>query len=398
MTYVGERARLAPAVVLFACLFAAQAAILVLSPILPQVAADFRVSLAAAAQLRAVSGVTAGVAALILATTGDRYRLTYLLNSGLLLLAMGSLGSAASPTFVLLVVAQVVIGLGLALVLSGGLAASEAWAAGGTSARVLSWALVGQPVAWVVGQPLAGLVAAYHWRWAWVAVPFASSLVALATVAWRDRATPDGGRECDPLGLWKLPGVKGWALGELLAFSAWAGMLVYAGAFFIETYGASVRLTGLVLGMGAVAYLPGNFLGRRWLRGGPPPLLVVFALAAAGTVAVLGGVRAGLLFSAIAFAVLAFFAAGRTIAGAALGLGLAKGRRLAAMSLRTATMQFGYMLGASIGGAILARWGFAGMGWGFAVLFIAAAAAHIPGALRGRTSAHITALAHLRRS
>ena len=49
--------------------------------------------------------------------------------------------------------AQSVIGLGLAMVLSGGLAASESWAADGESARVLSWALIGQPVAWIVGQP-----------------------------------------------------------------------------------------------------------------------------------------------------------------------------------------------------------------------------------------------------
>lgn len=388
---------LPPSVVLFVCLFAAQAAILVLSPILPQVAAEFGVTTASAAQLRSISGVTAGVAALVVAANGSRFRLSSLLYAGLTMLALGSLASAAAPTFPLLIVAQAVVGLGLAMVVSGGLAASEAWAESEASARVLSWALVGQPVAWIVGQPLVGLVAAGDWRWAFLAVPFASSVIATAIVGMRHRAASDDGRGCDPVGLWKQSGVKSWALGELLAFSAWGGTLVYAGAFFIDTYGAGVGVAGLVLGLGAAAYLPGNFLGRRWLRSGAPAPLLVFAAAAAATVAVFGIVDTGLLFSAAVFAALAFLAAGRTIAGAAVGLQIAGGRRLAAMSVRTGMLQFGYLIGSAAGGAILARWGYAGLGWGFAVMFVAAAALNVPAAL-GAVSRHPAgATRHLRR-
>ncbi len=93
------------------CLFAAQAAILVLSPILPEVAAEFGMTTSVAAQLRSVSGVTAGIVALLLAVTGNRFRLSLLLNAGLALLATGSLISAWAPTFALLLIAQVVIGL-----------------------------------------------------------------------------------------------------------------------------------------------------------------------------------------------------------------------------------------------------------------------------------------------
>jgi predicted MFS family arabinose efflux permease len=95
-------------------------------------------------------------------------------------------------------------------------------------------------------------------------------------------------------------------------------------------------------------------------------------------VAVLGNIRPGLVFSTIVFSILAFFAAGRTIAGAALGLTLGQGRRLAAMSVRTAMLQFGYLLGTLLGGAMLSQWGYAGIGWAFAGLFAAAAALRIP--------------------
>ena len=382
-----RRRGLPPSAVLFVVLFAAQASILVLSPILPQVAADFGVATSTAAQLRSVSGVTAGIAALVVAVTGGRFRLSSLLSTGLLL-AAGSMGSALAPTFAVLVAAQSVIGLGLAMVLSGGLAASESWAADGESARVLSWALIGQPVAWIVGQPVVGWVAGTDWRWAWVAVPFVSSLVALAVVAVRDRSAGDEGRGCDPVGLWRQPGVKPWAIGELLGFSAWGGTLVYAGAFFVETYGASVGLTGLILGAGAAAYLPGNFVGRRWLQRGPAAPLVVFALGGGAVVVVLTVADAGTAFSAVVFGVLAFLAAGRTIAGAALGLRVSGGRRLAAMSVRTAMLQFGYLAGSVLGGVALSRWGFAGMGWAFGALFAAAAVAPaFTGSLRDRAAA-----------
>jgi predicted MFS family arabinose efflux permease len=389
---------LPPSAVLFAVLFAAQASILVLSPILAQVAADFGVATSTAAQLRSVSGVTAGIAALIVAVTGGRRRLSSLLSGGLLLLAAGSLGSAVAPSFGVLVAAQSVIGLGLAMVLSGGLAASESWAAAGESARVLSWALVGQPVAWIVGQPVVGWVAGSDWRWAWVAVPFASSLAALLVVAARDRASGDEGRGCDPVGLWRQPGVKPWAIGELLGFAAWGGTLVYAGAFFVETYGASVGLTGLILGAGAAAYLPGNFAGRRWLQRGPAAPLVVFALGGGAVVAVFAAVDGGVLFSAAVFGLLAFLAAGRTIAGAALGLRVARGRRLAAMSVRTSMLQFGYLAGSVLGGVALSTWGFPGMGWMFAGLFAAAAVVPVLTGARALGDRAVAGLLRRRRS
>ena len=95
---VSERHGLTPSAVLFTCLFAAQAALLVLSPILPQVAADFDVSTSTAAQLRSVSGITAGLSGLMIAAKGKQIALSRLLKMGLFLLAGGALASAISPT------------------------------------------------------------------------------------------------------------------------------------------------------------------------------------------------------------------------------------------------------------------------------------------------------------
>jgi predicted MFS family arabinose efflux permease len=63
-----------PSPVLFLCLFASQAGMLVLSPVLPDVARDLGVSTATAGQLRSLSGLTGGVTAILLAIAPWRPR------------------------------------------------------------------------------------------------------------------------------------------------------------------------------------------------------------------------------------------------------------------------------------------------------------------------------------
>jgi len=368
-----RRPSLGAGTVLFLAMFAVQSPILVLSPILPQMAADLGVSTATAAQLRSVAGVTAGIVALVFAIHGSKTRLSVLLGSGLWLLAGGSLLTSIAPSYLMLLITHVVIGLGLAAVLSAGFAASEVWAVDGDRARVLSRALIGQPVAWIVGQPIVGLIAGFHWRWTWVAIPFAASIAALVALRFRDPAIADAGQECDPIGLWRTSGVKGWAISEFLAFSAWGGALVFVGAVFIEGYGVDVATTGLILGAGAILYLPGNSLGRRMIDVGPVRLMVGFGLCSAVAIVALVSTSAPLPLAIAAFGVGVFFAAGRGFAGAALGLQLSEGRRLAAMSVRAAADQFGYLAGAVVGGLFLDLWGYPGAGIGLGLLMLASA-------------------------
>src|SRR6478672_10208162 len=91
-----------PSPVLFLCLFTSQAALLVLSPILPDVAREFGISTATAGQLRSISGATGGITAVLLAMAPWRPGLRDLLSAGAVLVALGSILSAAAPTFAVL--------------------------------------------------------------------------------------------------------------------------------------------------------------------------------------------------------------------------------------------------------------------------------------------------------
>src|SRR5215218_285558 len=117
-----------PSPVLFLCLFVSQAALLVLSPVLPDVARDLGVSAATAGQLRSLSGLTGGATAVLLAIAPRRPGLRDLLTAGAALVAVGSALSAAAPSFTLLAAAQAVVGVGVGLLVAVGIAAAGEWA------------------------------------------------------------------------------------------------------------------------------------------------------------------------------------------------------------------------------------------------------------------------------
>src|SRR5262245_19450680 len=150
----------------FASLFAAQAGLMTLSPILARVARDFGVSTATAGQLRTLAAVFGGIAAVAVVLVGRRLVLRRLLLAGNGLLVLGSVASAAAPSFATLAAAQLVIGAATGLLVAGGLAAAAAWAPAERRARTLAWASLGQPASWVIGMPLIGLAADLGWRYA----------------------------------------------------------------------------------------------------------------------------------------------------------------------------------------------------------------------------------------
>jgi len=92
----GTRGYRTVSAILFLCLFAGQAGAIALSPVLAQVARDLDVSTAEAGQLRTVAGLVAGLTALGIGRFAARVTLKRQLLAGSLLLALGSLASAAA--------------------------------------------------------------------------------------------------------------------------------------------------------------------------------------------------------------------------------------------------------------------------------------------------------------
>ncbi len=367
-----------PSLMLFLCVFTSQAAVLVLSPILVEVARDLHVSTAAAGQLRVFAAPVAVGVAVLVARFGGQLPLRSLLSAGAILVGAGSIASAAAPSFVGLALAQVPLWIGVAVLVAGGVGAAGSWSAPEARSRVVARALAGAPAAWIAGMPVIGLVAEVNWRLAFLAVPLPAAVATGAIVLSARPGRSEHRADASLVRLLREPGARGWAFGELLAMSSWAGMLVFSGALFVETYGASPRLTGLLLALVALAYLGGNTLGGRihgrcHLR----RALARGNVAASAAVALTWLIRPNLLVTLVLFGCAAVIVGARTVSGTAYGFVLAGERKLEVGAARSALTHTGYLAGSLLGGAALVLGGYAAVGVLFGLLFLAATAPYV---------------------
>ena len=359
----------------FLCLLAAQANVLTLGIVLPEVASDFGISTAAAGQLRTAAGLAGALAAAAVAFWA-RSRLYPLLLGGAAMLVVSALASALAPSFSVLALAQLGVGVGTGVLVAGGMAAAATWTAPERRTATLASVALGQPVSWVVCMPLVGVMADIDWRIAWIGAPLVAAVAAVVSVA----ACRPAAARADARGRRALrwdPRLAGWAVGELLAYAAWAGTLVYAGALMLESYDASASEVGLALALGASAALPGNLLARRWLGDSPRELLAVLGAGAAVLTVAFGAVRPSLAVSTALFALLVLMACTRTVAGSVLATYVGPSRSLATMGVRACIGQLGYLIGAAAGGAALAVGGYALVGVTLATLFALSTLPHL---------------------
>lgn len=355
------------------CVFTSQAAVLVLSPILVEIAQDLHVSTAVAGQLRILAAPVAALVAVLLARFGGSFPLRWILFVSTSLVALGSVASAAAPSFLVLALGQLPLWIGVAGLVAGGVGAAGVWSTPDERGRVVAHALAGAPAAWVAGMPLIGLVAGSSWRFAFLAVPLPAAIVTAALVL--AARSPELSRGSASLpALLREQGARNWALGELLAMSAWAGTLAFSGVLFIETYGTSPKVTGLLLATVAVAYLGGNALGGKirgscYLRRFLARANVVAAAAVSATWILTPNVVVTLgLFAAAGVVV-----AARTVVGTTYGFALAGERKLEVGAARAALTHLGYLIGSLLGGAAFALGGHTAAGIAFGLLFLLAA-------------------------
>jgi predicted MFS family arabinose efflux permease len=269
--------------------------------------------------------------------------------------------------------------MGVAGLVAAGIGAAGAWSEPEARTRVVARALAGAPAAWVVGMPAIGAVADSSWRLAFVAVPLPAALVTAALVVFGARRPASTRPRTSLADLLRRPGARGWALGELLAMSGWAGTLVFSGALFIETYGTSAQTTGLLLALVALAYLVGNALGGRIRSSCVLRRSIVQTSAAAALVlAVMAALRPSVFVTFALFGLSASIVAARTVVGTTYGFTLAGEHKLEVGAARAVITHAGYLVGSLVGGVAYAVGGVPLTGIALASLLFAAALPHSP--------------------
>lgn len=351
---------------------ASQALLVVLAPTIVAIAADLDAPVATVGQARSVTALVSVAASMALTARADRLPVRTLVRwgSSLAIAACALVGAAASTGAFL--TAHVLVGLAFAPLLSGGFAGlaafppeRRAWATGYVAgANALAWIVV-NPVA-------AALTAAFSWRVA-LAAPATVALAALATSG-AAASVPSGHPATTLWESLRFGPARRWVLSEVAAFAAWTCVLTFGGAFFIEVVGVTQSAVGWVLAAGAAAYLVASSRAGRLAQSVPLRRLVwVSALAMAVVIPLLLGVVRAPAPAVATFCVVAMVAGVRTPASAGLALEQLPEHPAAMASARTAATQSGYLVGALVGGTLIAGPGYRALGVVLAAIMAASA-------------------------
>lgn len=131
----------------------------VVSGVLPEVAAELDVSVAAAGQLATAFALAYAVGAPVLATLAGRWERRRLITVALVVAGVGNLASALAPTYPLLIGARVLTALGAAALTPAATHAATLLAAPERRGRAVAGVFTGLTLALVIGVPAGTLLA-----------------------------------------------------------------------------------------------------------------------------------------------------------------------------------------------------------------------------------------------
>ncbi|RUX97369.1 MULTISPECIES: MFS transporter [unclassified Mesorhizobium] len=236
---------------------------LVLGPIAPAVASSFGTSVPAVMIAAAAFGLGTSASALFLARYIDRLGARRMLQGALLLLALTLVASAAAPTVLLLVAAQLLAGIAAGIAMPAIYASAAAIAPPGRESGTIGVVLTGWTLSMVAGVSLSAVLAdLVHWRAVFAAV---AVLAALAWVGLTVTSLSDirkAGPAPAPLEALGIPGIVPLLIACAAFMTAFYGVYGYLGDHLHVGLGEPVSANGLAalaygVGFGMAALLDG---------------------------------------------------------------------------------------------------------------------------------------------
>jgi len=351
-----------------AAAFMVRAVMLMLGPLLVALADDFGTSIAVAGQLAAAMFVTWGITAPLVGPISDTYGRRPVLLIGVLLMALGVLGSGAAWSYGSLMATRLITGVGSAMLPPTIMAAL---------ADNLPPEKVGKAVGFITASSWVGValgvpaIALLGYVGGWRLPFYITGGLSLALWVPLYLCLPSGQRRLsqsiDLINRFKVIGRQSAPWYVLIANAtqqmALFGLMTYFAAHMMESYGwdeASTAPALALLGVGAViGSFAGGFIAGRARR-----------LDWLAAISLSGGVVAGLLFAlgASAWIVVAMAFVASLLVSVSMPVLMTLIMHLAGQSRGTAggmfstSNQFGGVVGASAGGLLLSLGGFPAVG------------------------------------
>ena len=338
-----------------------QTGVVIISPLVVDIGASFNVSDSLAGQLRTVAALSSALLAPYIGILSERTGRKPILLTGLAIIGATGLGSALAPTFWALVLVQFTAGIGVACLLSMGMAAVGDYFVPERRSWAMGLVNIGQPLAWILGLPLIGFLAdAFSWRWSFFGVPFLFSLVGLVFVLRLPKPesaivaseTLNPGRALREI--LSDRSATSWVLTELCSYTGWAGTLTFLGVFYIDRFNLSAGTASPLLALSALGFVFGSLAAYRLASRFGQRQAILAAAILSGVFVICAMVFSWPLILTVGLMILFGLSQGaRGATSNSLGLQQSPRYRGAMMSLRASVAQMGYVLGGLIGGLML---------------------------------------------
>ena len=352
-----------------------------ISPFTTEIAADLDTSVALIGQITMLMILTSAVLGLAIGPVTDQIGHRMPLVAGMVAVGINLIGLSLATNYYLMIALAIVGGFADAIVFSLPFAIISARLAPDRQARAVSTAFAALSAAPILGTPLLTFVGSLgSWRTALavagvvaVAAAFFAYSVIPPDTQTTHRSTIGLRHILDAyLPIWRDPNLSGLMISTLLRSVTWIGAITYLGALFDEQFGLSTRAVGLIFTVTGIGAITGSMIGGRF-RGMPLRNLALVAFVGIG------------VFTCVVFAsdhralaIVGVFLAAccSTVGNVTSGSLIMRESRAGAgttMVLNGTMINFGSALGAALGGLLLHKYGYRGIGIGLPIFSFAAA-------------------------
>jgi DHA1 family inner membrane transport protein len=338
------------------------------SPFLLDMARDLGTSLAAVANLVALSSITWGAASLFAGAASDRIGRRPILIGGLLVLVLSPLGVALSHSYLAVAAWRTIGGLGGGAYMGTVFATVADRFPARERGRALGWLTTGQSLSLVIGVPiLTSLGGAFGWRGAFgtygIAMIFAACAVLVVVPGGKTQRATEPPRFLAVLRVLKSSTVL-LLLAGIMERLCYAAVSVFLPTYLVQTYGISLGTLAVGLAVIASGNLAGSLIGGRLAdRFRVRAIVSAFSLTATGLFAlpVLLWQPGVWLSVALCFAYTLANSVGRPALLSALSEAAGEARG-AVLGLNITGASVGWLAATSIGGPLIITAGYTGLG------------------------------------
>jgi DHA1 family inner membrane transport protein len=339
----------------------------VLSLLLVEISQSLGTSLALTGQLVTVLNLIALPGSLLVTALTSRFSSRSLLVAGLAAIVAGSMASAFSPNYAMLLASTVITGLGIALAIPMTTTLAGEFYPRAERGRVISLIGTAAGIPFMVGGVVAGVLAQIgSWRLAYLGFAGVLSIIGLvSTLVLLPRS--DVKISGDGLGesVRRIAGNRG-AVRSLtcvfLASIAEMGLNLYCFSFLKQAYGTGTIETGIIYTGTAVFYMVGGIVTSRLIPGLGPKRTTIIGVLGISSMTFAYHYVPGVALSVAAIMAGNFMMGFRLNGNNALSLDQSQGQSGAVMSLNFAALQLGYGVGTGLGGFIYAYSGWSLIG------------------------------------